>query len=136
MKKIFFLFCFLLFVSDVHASDIYISKKDIDTGEFVNDCDFLLVDFNNNVIDRWIQDDSYHLISVENGFYKLITRPYIMGVFDDNMSESYILDVYENVEFNIYNKTIGTPNNLNYSFNIILPIFFIIVGFIILYKFF
>lgn len=138
MKKIVFLISFLFFIDFVGASDIYISKKDIDTGEYVLDCDFLLVDDAGNVIDSWIQDDSYHISSVESGSYKLVSRPYIMGVFNDDMSDSYKLDVGDSVvNFTIYNKKVVTPKNLSVSYNyIICGVFFIVFGgiFILFYS--
>ncbi len=138
MKKVFFFFFFFFFLTGVDASNVYISKKDIDTGEFVNDCDFLLVDFNNNIIDRWVQDDNYHALSLDNGYYRIITRPYIMGAFSDDMSESHFLNVTGDVNVSFYNSKIDTPDNLSVNFNKVFSLIFIIGGFLIifLYKFF
>ena len=133
MKKIFFLLIFLSFVVTVNASTINISKRDVLTGEYVNDCDFLLVDLNDNVIDRWVQDSNYHNLSVSNGIYKIIMRPYMMGDFQDELSESIFLEVYHDMDVTLYNRQIDTPNNLKYkSFSFILFLFFLFIGLFII----
>lgn len=133
MKKIFFLLIFFSFVVTVNASTINISKRDVLTGEYVNDCDFLLVDLNDNVIDRWVQDSNYHNLSVSNGIYKIIMRPYMMGDFQDELSESIFLEVYHDMDVTLYNRQIDTPNNLKYkSFGIIWFLFFLFIGLFII----
>lgn len=136
MKK-FFLFFILFFVTDVHAlSTVYISKRDIDTNEIVLDCDFILYDSNNNIVDSWIQDENVHISNVSFGFYKLVERPLIMGVFNDDLSNTYNLSISDDVhEFILYNQKIDVPDNLSYNYNFF-GVFLIVVGlFCCKYKF-
>lgn len=134
MKKIFLILLFFCFISNVYSSNIYISKRDIDTDEYVLDCDFILTDSNGNVIDSWVQDNSDHNLSVNNGLYNLISRPYVMGKYQDSMSYTYKLNVDKDSSFVIYNREIYTPPNLLYSRNYSFCIFLVIIGvFIIIY---
>ena len=110
MKKFFLIL--LLFYDVVNASSLLISKKDIDTGEYSPNCDFLLYDSYGNVVDSWVQDYSYHISNVQNGYYKLVSRPYIMGSFNDDLSSFYTLNVVDDLTFTVYDKTISTPLNL------------------------
>lgn len=134
MKKILFFLMFFFMIDIVYATDVYISKKDIDTGDYVMDCDFILIDELGNIVDSWIQNDSYHVSNLENGSYELVSRPFIMGAFNDDMSNSYKLDVTNDVmHFTIYNSKIDTPDNLGISnFNYV-GIFLIFLGFVILF---
>ena len=134
MKKIFFLFLFFFFI-DVNAMGVvYISKKDIDTNEFVSDCDFLLYDSTGNIVDRWVQDDSIHVSNIPVGSYKLIERPWILDSYSDGMSSSYDISVSDDdiFEFVLYNKKIDTPKNLSFNFNILYSIYFFIFGFFLI----
>ena len=116
MKKIFLILCFFLFIDGVSAGDLYISKKDIDTGEFVYDCDFLLYDEDDNIIDNWIQGDSYHVTKVDNGLYRLVSRPFVSGVFNESMAESYVLNVNSGrLQVTIYDRFISIPPNLGFN---------------------
>ena len=134
MRK--FLFIVLFFIcSNVHATQVYISKKDVESNVFVNDCDFILYDRSGNIIDSWVQNNSYHLLDIPFGIYTLIERPYVEDAFNDEMSISYKLNVYsdEPFEFNLYNKKIDTPRNLNYYFKYTYGFLFILIGIIIVY---
>lgn len=135
MKKLIFILLF--FVIDVHAlSSVYISKRDIDTNEFVMDCDFILYDSDNNLVDSWIQDNSVHVSNVSSGVYKLVERPFVMGVFNEDLSNVYDLNIVDDsYEFILYNQKIDVPDNLScrYSF---MGIYFILFGlFCCKYKF-
>ena len=50
MKKIITIILLLISIENIKAGNLYVSKKDIDTKEYINDCDFLLYDENNNPI--------------------------------------------------------------------------------------
>ena len=127
MKKLLFLLLFLTY--DVSALGyVYVSKKDIDTNQFVNDCDFVIYDMNGNVVDSWVQDNSIHIASLDVGDYKLVERNSMSDFFreyDFNISDGI-------VEFTLYNQKIETPKNLgvnvNYSY------FLIIIGFLIIFS--
>ena len=55
------------------------------------------------MIDSWIQNSSYHVSNVDNGLYKLVSRPFVSGVFNVSMSDSYILDIKnDNLKITIY----------------------------------
>lgn len=131
MRKIIFILLFFSFISNVYSSSIYISKRDIDTDEYVLDCDFILTDSSGNVIDSWIQDDSDHSLDINDGLYNLISRPYIMGEYQDSMAYTYKIKVDKDSSFVIYNKEIYTPPNLvnynNYSFCFVLIVIGILV---------
>ena len=130
MKKIFVLFLLFLFIDHVSAGEIYVSKRDIDTGEYMHDCDFFILNSSGEIVDSWIQGDSYHVSNLESGSYELVSRPLIMGVFNDDMGVSYKLNVGDNIlKFTIYNQKIDIPNNLgidNYYF--IFGFLFIFLG--------
>lgn len=134
MKKFFIFILFFFFIDVAFASDVYISKKDIDTGDYVKDCDFLLIDKDGNIIDSWIQDDSYHLSNLENGSYELVSRPYVMGVFNDEMSDYYKFDVTDDVmQFTVYNSKIETPKNLGINNFYVVGAFLIFIGLIVIF---
>ncbi len=135
MKKIFIIFCFFIFISSVYSSNLYVSKKDIETGDYIYDCDFQLYDVNNNMIDSWIQNSSYHVSNVDNGLYKLVSRPFVSGVFNDSMSDSYILDIKnDNLKITIYDKVVSVPPNLHSNNRwILVGCLFIFIGVSIIY---
>ena len=129
MKK--FLLFFLLFMYDiVYASNVYISKKDLDTGMYLSDCDFVIFDSNGIVVDEWIQGDSFHVSKLSKGSYKLVSRPYVMNKFDDDLSVFYDLNVEDNdLFFTFYNDMILTPPNLKYnSSSFYFGLFFVFFG--------
>ena len=133
MKKIFCIFLFMLFISSVNAQSIvYVSKKDINTNQFVNDCDFILYDNSGSIIDSWVQDNSVHVSFVESGIYKLIERDFS----NDYLSREYNLNVTDDiVELTLYNKKIDTPRNLRCENNKIYCCFFLLLGcFFIIYS--
>lgn len=127
MKKLLFLLLFLTY--DVSALGyVYVSKKDIDTNQFVNDCDFVIYDMNGNVVDSWVQDNSIHISSLDIGNYKLVERNSMSNFFreyDFNISDDI-------VEFTLYNQKIETPKNLGVSINY--SYFLIIIGFLIIFS--
>lgn len=127
-KLLFFMFLFL-FSFNVKAGEVHISKRNIDSNDYANDCDFLLYDSSGNIVDSWIQDNMVHIINVPIGTYTLVERPFIMDSFSDEMSVFHSLDISSDdiVEFTLYNKKIATPRNLcfhNMSFCGILLIVF------------
>ena len=69
MKKIFFSFLIFMFFIDVHAGQVFVSKRDSDTGDFLVDCDFLLYDQYENIVDSWIQGSSSHILNLPRGSY-------------------------------------------------------------------
>ena len=135
MKKIFFLIL-LFFLVDVNAMGVvYISKKDIDTNEFISDCDFLLYDSTGNVVDSWIQNNDVHVSSIPVGSYTLVERPKIMDSFNDNLSKTYNINVDNDdiFEFFLYNKKISTPRNLSFNFSNIFCYVFLFLGFFLIF---
>jgi len=134
MKK--FLFLFFLLVMDVNAQGhIYISKRDIDTNQYVNDCSFILYDNDGNVVDSWIQDNSTHVSNVEFGTYRLFESPTLMEASNDELGQQLFLNVNnEDVfEVTLYNQKIETPRNLKYSKNFFISVFFIMIGCFIIF---
>ena len=136
MKKIIFIVMVFLYSFNVSAGDIYISKRDIDTDQYVSDCDFLLYDQYGNVVDRWVQDNTTHVSNVPLGFYRLIERPYIDNVFVDSMSKSYDfnLDSDDIFELTIYNAKMETPRNLHYKRGYVIPVLLIISGVVLIFN--
>lgn len=136
MKKIIFIVMVFLYSFNVSAGDIYISKRDIDTDQYVSDCDFLLYDQYGNVVDRWVQDNTTHVSNVPLGFYRLIERPYIDNVFVDSMSKSYDfnLDSDDIFEITIYNAKMETPRNLHYKRGFVFPVLLIISGVVLIFN--
>jgi len=134
MKKFLLVFLFFIY-SNVSATQVYISKKDVESNIFVNDCDFILYDRYGNIIDSWVQNNSYHLLDIPLGIYTLIERPYVLDAFNDDLSVSHKLNVYsdEPFEFNLYNNKIETPRNLVYIFQYKYGLIFILIGLIIIY---
>ena len=132
MKKIIFILLFFSFVGNIYSSNIYISKRDIDTDEYVLDCDFILTDNNGNIIDSWIQDNSDHILNINNGLYNLISRPYIMGEYQDSMAFTYKLNVDKDSSFVIYNKEIYTPPNLSYNMSYSFCFVFVVIGILVI----
>lgn len=135
MKKLLFLILFFFFI-DVNAMGVvYISKKDIDTNEFVSDCDFLLYDSTGNIVDSWVQDDSIHVSNIPVGSYKLIERPFIIDNYSDGMSSSYDISVSDDdiFELVLYNKKIPTPRNLSFSSNILYSVLFFGIGLFLIF---
>jgi len=128
MKK--FIFLFLFFTYSVNAqSVIYVSKKDINTNQFVSDCDFIIYDNFGNVVDSWIQDDSVHTSFLDLGKYKLVERDFMSNY----LSREYAFDVNDDiVELTLYNKKIETPRNLSIISNNIYCYIFILIGFLII----
>lgn len=134
MKKILFVLLFF-YVYDVKAIDnLIVSKKSFYSGQYVEDCEFLLYDSDNKLIDSWIQDDDIHSLSVPNGSYLLFERPKINGVFSEYLGKTYKLDVNSDkiVEINLSNVEISIPPNLGIKFDYTLPILFIILGVLII----
>lgn len=142
MKIFTFFSFFFLFIVNINASeytDLFISKKDIYTNEYISDCDFLLYDSNNNIIDSWISSDNSHHLVIKKGSYKLVERPLLEQTFSDELSKVYKLDVAgdEAIEFVLYNKKIETPRNLGFNNNYYLFGFlFIIFGLVIVIRFY
>ena len=136
MKKIFFSFLIFMFFIDVHAGQVFVSKRDSDTGDFLVDCDFLLYDQYENIVDSWIQGSSSHILNLPRGSYRLVERPFVMGNFRTDLGKTYILNVEndESFEFKIFNKKIETPRNLGFKFNSILGFVFVFIGVIIVSK--
>lgn len=116
MKFLFSLLLFFCFCFDIYASDLnfYISKRDIDTLEFIDDSYFTLYDSNNNFIDGWYSNDN-HGLSLVSGNYKLAITPVLNGKLAD-YSNYYDVSVNDNVtELIFYNDKIATPKNLFYN---------------------
>lgn len=134
MRKIFLIFLFFI-IFDVHASDIYISKRDKDTYDFVHDCDFLLYDSFGNLVDSWVQGNEVHVSSVEKGVYSLVERPLSVGFFNSDLNKVYKLDVSSDDDFQVtlFNKEIDTPDNLGSNNNYFYCYFLIILGFGIIF---
>ena len=138
MKKLFFILMFFMFFESVSANSLYVSKKDIDTEDYVSDCDFLLYDENNVVVDAWIAEDNTHEVSnIKNGSYTLVERPKIDSAFRNELSVFHDIDINDNsLQVVLYNRKIDTPRNLGVDFNdfmigcsfIFLGIFFLYVG--------
>ncbi len=128
MRKFLFIFIFL-FIFDVHASEIYISKRDKDTYDFVRDCDFILYDSFGNVVDSWVQGNDVHVLSVDEGIYSLVERPLSVGSFDSSLNKTYKLDVSsESFQVTLFNNEIDTPDNLGVNNNYWYCYFFIFLG--------
>ena len=136
MKKIFFIVLFI-YISNVEAlGSIHISKRDINTNDFINDCDFLLYDNNGDVVDSWIPNSSIHISNVPNGVYKLVERPKVMSDYSDYLSQIYMLNVKDEevLELNLYNDIVDAPVDLKYmNFNMIGFFVFLIGIFIVIY---
>lgn len=130
MKKILFLFLFLIFFDVKALGVVYISKKDIDTNEFISDCDFMLYDSTGNIVDSWVQNNDVHVASIPVGSYKLVERPKVMDSFNDGLSKSYDINIDNDdiFEFILYNNKIATPRNLNYNFHFLYGFAFLILG--------
>ena len=134
MKKVLFLFLlFFSFKVDAMGS-FYISKKDIDSDDFVLDCDFLLYDSDGNVVDSWIQGDEVHVSNIPEGFYKLVERPLVVDTFSDYLSRSYDLSINDDdvFEFVLYNKKVATPRNLENN-NSYVGVLFIFTGIFLIF---
>ena len=133
MKSFLFVFLFF-FCFDVKCADIYIAKRDIDSNIYVNDCDFVIYDSSGNVVDSWVQDNSYHVSNLKDCIYTLVERPYISDTFNDSLSNSYKLNVSndKSFEFNLYNKKIDTPRNLGVSYNSFYGFLFILFDILII----
>ena len=130
MKKIIFLLIFLFSFNIKAMGVVYISKKDIDTNEFISDCDFKLYDSSGNIIDSWIQNNDVHVSNIPVGSYKLVERPMILDSFSDGLSKSYDINIDNDdiFEFVLYNKKIVTPRNLNFKVNVIYGFCFFLLG--------
>ena len=121
MKKIILILTFFLITCNVYASDftsLYISKKDINTQEFITDCDFLLYDSDNNIVDAWIAGYNVHEINgIKKGIYKLVERPLIGNSFNDELSVFHEIDIDSDdiTEIVLYNNKIDTPRNLSFN---------------------
>lgn len=132
MKKFFLVFfTFFLFCSNV-LGVLYVSKKDIDTNDFVNDCDFLLYDSSGNIVDEWTQGNGVHVSNISNGIYKLVEKPIILGDLDINSYESYDLKIDGVLEVILYNQKIETPRNLNFNNSILYGFVLLFFGFILI----
>lgn len=138
MKKVFFLVLFFYSFNVYSLSDLYISKKDIDTLEYITDCDFKLLDSSDNVVDSWVCSDNVKYVSnISNGFYKLVSRPLVNDVFSDELSDEYSFYVKDNVlEMTFYNNKIGVPSNLSLNNYNYIGIIIVIFGFIICWYFY
>ena len=119
MKKIIVLIIFLTNINNIYAQNLYVSKRDIDTQDYVQDCDFLLYDENNTIVDAWIQNDDTHVINnIEVGKYKLVERPKIDNTFSNELSVFHDIDITDNsLEVVLYNNKIETPRNLGVNIN-------------------
>ena len=116
MKKLIIILI-LITLENVQAGNLYISKKDVDTKEYINDCDFLLYDENNKIIDTWISNNTHKIENIKNGKYILEERPKIETKKNRELSVFHEIDINDNtIEVVLYNSKIQTPNNLNYSF--------------------
>lgn len=131
-----FLFLFLFEVEAGEFTDLYVSKKDINTQEYINDCDFLLYDSNNNVIATWVaSDETYRISNIKKGVYKLVERPLIESSFNDYLSKVYTIDINsdEAMEVTLFNKKVETPRNLGIDNTYLLyGCLFIVLGFFII----
>ena len=134
MKKIIFLFLFLVSFDVKALGVVYISKKDLDTNEFISDCDFMLYDSYGNVIDSWIQNDDVHIASIPVGSYKLVERPKVMDSFSDGLSKTYDINIDNDdiFEFVLYNKKIATPRNLRFKVSFFYGLLFLLFGLILI----
>ena len=129
MRKFFVIFLFFIFIDGVRAGKLIVSKRNIDTGNFVSDCDFLIYNDSGNIVDSWVQGNSSHFSDLENGTYELVSRPYVMGAFNDDFKSSYMLNVSDNLlKLTIYNQEIDVPDNLGRNSNFIFGFLFIIFG--------
>ena len=142
MNKIIFLLISFFLIHGVKASDyteLFISKKDINTQEYVTDCDFLLYDLDNNIIDSWISHNGTHRILLKKGNYTLVERPLLENVFSSDLGKVYKLDINsdEAMEITLYNNKIETPRNLGFNNNLYLfGSLFVVLGFIIIVLFY
>lgn len=142
MNKIIFLLISFFLIHGVKASDyteLFISKKDINTQEYVTDCDFLLYDLDNNIIDSWISYNGTHRILLKKGNYTLVERPLLENVFSSDLGKVYKLDINsdEAMEITLYNNKIETPRNLGFNNNLyLLGSLFVVLGFIIIMLFY
>jgi len=134
MKKIFLIFLLVLSFKVNAMGSFYISKKDIDTNDFISDCDFLLYDSDGNIVDSWIQENEVHVSNIPGGVYRLVERPKIVNTFSDYLSKSYDLSIRDDdmVEFILYNKKIDTPDNLSIKNNYY-GILFIVSGLFLIF---
>ena len=121
---------------DVSAKGtIYVSKKDIDTSEYVQDCNFVLYDESGKIIDSWSQDDSMHVLNVDFGSYKLVENLLVMDVFNTGLSQEYFFNINNDdiLELTLYNSKIETPRNLGFRVTNIYGFLLILIGCIIVY---
>lgn len=138
---IFFYFSSFYNVNALDYTDLYISKRDIDTKDFVNDCMFSLYDSNDNVVSSWVSSDStYNISSIPKGIYKLVSIPFLNNSYDYNLRQEYILDLTNDdvLEITIYNNKIETSRKLGvneYSYKYI-GFVFIVLGIVIIVKFY
>ena len=133
MKKFFLIFfAFFLFSSNV-LGVLYVSKKDIDTDDFINDCDFLLYDSYGNIVDRWSQDNSVHVSNISGGIYKLVEIPSVLDGMDIGSYQSYDLKIDDVLEVILYNQKIDTPRNLGASFSFLSGFVILFIGYILIF---
>lgn len=138
MKKIIlclFLFLFIFKVEASNYTDLYVSKKDVNTQDYMTDCDFLLYDSDDNIVAAWVASDStYHISNIKKGTYKLIERPLIESSFNDYLSKIYMININsdEAMEITLYNKKIETPRNLGSNNCLLYGFLFICLGFLII----
>ena len=135
MKKLIIILSLIL-IDNVSASNLYVSKRDIYTKDYINDCDFLLYDENKVVVDAWIQDNNTHEVTdIKNGTYILEERPKIELGNRDNLSVFHEIDINNNsIELVLYNSKIETPRNLDYNLNLFtIGCFIIFFGILIIY---
>lgn len=118
MKKIIIITMLLISIDKIYAGNLYVSKRDIDTKEYINDCDFLLYDENNIVVDAWMAENDIHKIdNIKNGKYTLEERPKIENGISRDLSVFHEIEINDNtIEVVLYNSKMETPKNLNYSF--------------------
>lgn len=135
MKKFFLIILFFISFDVKALGSIYISKRDINTNDYVYDCDFLLYDELGNVVDSWVQDNSIHVSNVPVGTYRLVERPIVINSFSDEMNRIYQLNIDDDdiLELVLYNKKIETPRNLGYNNYFLYGTTIIILGFIIIF---
>lgn len=136
MKKYLIIILSLLYINNIQASELYISKKDFETKDYVTDCDFQLYDSENNIIDAWVATEDTHEISnIQKGQYKLVERPLINNNYSDELSTLHTLDINSDnvMEIILYNKEINTPRNLGHHNHTLLGITLTLTGLALIY---
>lgn len=139
MKMFIFVICFFSFFINISArasSDIYISKRDINTMDIIEGSEFSLYDSNNNIVASWNSSAGvYHLTNIKEGTYNLIERPSVVTMSDNKLDKVYKLDIISNnvMEITLYDELINTPDNLKYNKNFFIGYIFILLGIYIIF---